>query len=147
MKDKLKNYSNVGETREPDIVNYHCPLYQVGDKGWLVLGYRAHGLIAAECTVTEVINDLNKKFPEAQIFYYLDEPIGHSIAGDELMSREEAEEELLDRYHNELEFNGAKQTDITLEDFRREQKIILNDYNKYPEKKHLLEWFNVKDIT
>jgi hypothetical protein len=63
------------------------------------------------------------------------------------MSREEAEQELLDRYHNELHFNGAKQTDITLEDFRREQKFVLNRPDKYRPKKHLVEWFNVKDIT
>jgi hypothetical protein len=62
------------------------------------------------------------------------------------MTREEAEQELLDRYNNELAFNGAKQTDITLEDFRREQKLILNYYDEYRPKKHLVEWFNVKDI-
>lgn len=127
--------------------------YKVGDKVWIIPGYRLTGLIAIECTIVDLHDEFRKIDPNAYMFYWVDEPTGHFLDKDELLSKEEAIEELLAialtcfAYEPE-NFNE----DVTLEEFRESSKnFIMGTWHEdnpvwtveYPDKQKEVEWFNV----
>lgn len=132
-------------------------MYKIGDKFWWIPGYSGNHLIAIQVTITEIDDYFYKKDPNSYIFYWIDEPSGHSLDSDELFkTKEEAEKELLIRYHSELQNDEPRDVNIeaTLKDYREAAaKFIISTHSEeidlekflsnYPEK---TEWFNVKKI-
>jgi hypothetical protein len=63
-----------------------------GDKVWYIPGYRAKDLIVIHCAIIDVDDTENP-------FYWLDEPIGHSVGESDIYDKlEHAETELRFRY-------------------------------------------------
>jgi hypothetical protein len=77
------------------------PELNKGDDAWAV--YRG---IAIKCKVLDVEDHWAKKHPDGIYFYWLDEPIGHSLPADELfLNREDAKKELLRLWDDEDPFD------------------------------------------
>lgn len=137
--------------------------FKVGDSVWYVAGYRGDALLAILCKIQEVDDYFRKKHPEAILFYWLDEPIGHSLAADEFfLTREEAELDIQDRAKMEdLEGMDPLDENAELDKFRESSlRFILSTWNKgkdteesvkemlnsYPRKERGKQWFNLADL-
>jgi hypothetical protein len=95
--------------------------YKTGDKMWYIPGYRENQLIAILCTIKEV----DAISTDEYALYWLDEPIGHAVFGDELLHRDEAVEEILSRYKDEIEDEPDQAlilASATLTEFRQESQ-------------------------
>jgi hypothetical protein len=133
--------------------------YKVGDKVWWIPGYRDERLIMIASTVTEVDDTFRRAHPDAYLFYWIDEPTGHSLDGDEVFdTREEAEEELINRAYSSSEIGDELILDTTLEQFREIAKHfimmtwvragIMQEWTvKYPEKTPGTEWLNLNHLN
>lgn len=124
--------------------------FKVGEAYWIIPGYAGQYLICIKCKIEEI----QKLSDDSFEFYWLNEPLGHSVYREELYTDIKlAASELLKRYNEEKEFNN-KRADIFL--YRAEAiRHIFNTIPKesdnwiapsYPDKEHLKEWFNVEDI-
>lgn len=123
--------------------------YKKDDTVWFI--HHGH-LLVIECKVTDVDDFFRKKDPRAYLFYWLDEPVGHAAAADELFdSKEEALKQLKINYEELLkEFpDSVKLT--SLSDYREKQIkfIIGTHYSKEQKqefkdriKKEEEEWHN-----
>jgi hypothetical protein len=138
--------------------------YKVDDTVWFIPdGY----LIAIECKIIEVDDELRKHAPESYLFYDLDEPVGHCVTNDELyITKELVLEELKFRYEealNEIFENDKDKLVITLNEYRtRRINFIVNTwedcvdheksfikkswYLKLPSKEYGKEWFNINNF-
>lgn len=129
------------------------PEFKVGDKKFYIPGYRAHQLICILCTIVEV-----EEAGDAGAYYWLDEPIGHSVHEEELLYQDEAAIELMCRYQDELMGDYDPKDNVlipsaTLEDFRKESIRFINstrknvgcddaDFSHLVEKRSWDDWFN-----
>jgi len=134
----------------------------VGSSFWHVAGERGVGLIAILVTIKEVINKFSDDPRDSS--YWVDEPIGHDIHCRDTQTKQEALEELLACYYDELEDQGSQwdgkiadaPSDVQLSVFRAQKmKSITKTYTdidlkhrpkfpEYPEKEFGEEWFNVE---
>jgi|SRR3990172_2502100 len=134
---------------------------EIGDEIWFIPGYAENSLIAVKCKIIEIEDFARKRYSNGFLFYYIDEVCGHAIgASDACGCKEEAIEELLSRYKEAKEniygLDNEAKTDVTLQDYRNDtKKFILsthgedadeNSFPMYPDKQHLIDWFNVEDI-
>jgi hypothetical protein len=68
--------------------------FSVGDVAWII-----YETVVVRCRITEVDDYFRQQDPQAYLFYVVDEPIGHSLAADELFpSAREAMETLRMEY-------------------------------------------------
>lgn len=138
-------------------------IYNQGDKVWIIPGFSGDALLTIECTITEIDDHFRKIYPEACLFYWVDEPTGHSLGTDDFYTREEAIIELQERYKLAKAYNmGAKDTADLIDNRRRTLRFIINTHRdipkhevnllaekelkKYPEKKYGEQWLNVKSV-
>lgn len=71
--------------------------YKKGDVVWL-----AENNFVVKCVITEVDDHFRKQHPDAHIFYWVDEPIGHGMTADEFFDTfEEAAEVCVENHENE----------------------------------------------
>lgn len=116
--------------------------YKVGDKLWYVID---SSRLAILCTIREINDFFRKRHPGSYLFYDLDEPIGHDVAGHDMFdgTKEELLEELAAETWDEY-------TPETLEKYReRQKKFIASTWSikhpsfpNYPTKEEGVEWFN-----
>jgi len=141
-------------------------IYKVGDKVWWF-----NGRLLVKCTITEVDDQYRKQHPSGTIFYDLDEPVGHSVANDELYDTlEEAVADYGDDIVDVMDVEGVGERVVTLEqcrinkvrftlathllgaDYGDRSKITDEMVQKalkewgYPPKKRGEEWFAYGDI-
>jgi hypothetical protein len=129
--------------------------YEVGEKAWIVPGFRGSALIAVQVTITEIDDHWEKKDPDGGIlFYWLDEPIGASLSADDLMDEKAAKMELLARYKDWVEYrkDGEEAGPGALQKWRQEKMGFISGtwpagehpgFREYEDKKPGAEWFNV----
>jgi hypothetical protein len=141
--------------------------FQAGDVVWIVP--RDANLII-RCTITEVDDYFRKLEPQAYLFYWIDEPIGHSLAEDELFSTEkEAITELLgEEKEVELEMIAELETELgvsglevdlmkwrqrrmkfiisTWEDAPQTEDFLREQLKQFPNKVQGQDWFNPSDL-
>ena len=135
-------------------------MLKTGDKVWFIPGYSGNHLLVVECEIIEIDDDFYKKDPNAYIFYWLDEPIGHSVDEEELFSSlEDAKNYLLEIEHeltdpllnanlndyrkDRIHFVVSTWEDLSLEEQAEEREYWLN---RLTYKQHLTQWFNLKDL-
>ena len=134
--------------------------YKKGDVVWYVASYNPP--LAIKCKIDQVEDQFRKKHPDAYLFYWLDEPVGHAVSSDELYdTREQAESEFNSRVaelkqaceEEGLEYDHEP---LTLEKYRQLtiefiKKTWEDAGHKFPEDKTLLypdkeegtEWFSI----
>jgi hypothetical protein len=141
---------------------------KVGDEVWMVRNW-----VGVKSRITQVDDGLFEEYGEsASIFYWVDEPVGHSLADDEYyLSREEAEKALLDILKDVIHSNETEEHpdyiqeipyDATLDEARqRTIDFIVSTWDLSPEqveeekarwrlelpkKEHGTDWFNLNDL-
>lgn len=122
---------------------------KIGDRKYYIPGYRGDGLLAILVTIRDIDGDG---------YFWVDEPVGHSIEADMLMYQDEAAMELLDRYEDEKEVEGYDVAcDAQLSAYRAQQITYINesrkgaecepaDFSFLKDKKPWEEWFNPQMI-
>jgi hypothetical protein len=128
--------------------------YKVGDKVWYIPGFRLDGLLAIQCTITEVDDTFRQREAQAYLFYWIDEPVGHSLDEDNFFqTKEDAARELLSRREQLLKYYERENVveNAQLEKYRAKMiQFIMSTWppgektwpETYPDK----EWFNLEDI-
>ena len=140
--------------------------YKEGDIVW----WNGGGLLI-RCRIDHVEDEFRKKHPTSYLFYDLDEPVGHSVGGDDITtSFEEACEMFLakyeERYDDEDIEDGVPECDLyemrhTLLHFILSTHLPGSDWGKkyliteemiqerlkeYPVKERGKDWFTFGDI-
>ncbi len=78
----------------------HEKEYKKGDKVWYI-----HGDLLIHCTIRDIEDCFRKKHPDARLFYWLDEPVGHAVGADELYDTfESAKKDFKEATTNPREF-------------------------------------------
>lgn len=131
--------------------------FKEGDKVWFIPGDKEETLIAIQCSIIEVDRSFRAKHPKANLFYWLDEPIGHSVTSDYFFeSKEEALEDLKERWVEYIEeVPAASCKDTSLQGYRSffEEKIKKTwgqnhpGFPQWPQKNERIDWFNVSHLT
>lgn len=128
--------------------------YKKGDKVWFIPNSAE---IAILCTIDEVDDEFRKIHPDSYLFYWIDEPVGHALAEDEMIaanevSIEEVKEILEDCKEQDKEQNSKKYN--TLEEYReRTISFIKGTWERngcgdkwidtvYLDKEYKKEWIN-----
>ncbi|MDE1833807.1 MAG: hypothetical protein KGH64_00555 [Candidatus Micrarchaeota archaeon] len=138
--------------------------FKVGDEAWFVPGYAQSYLIAIKVKVIEV-DDYG---------YWIDEPVGHEVSDYDLLTREQAEKELRNRYLDHFaycsrdvrdaafmtqeEYESARKDRHTLDDYRTASKDFIKStwpsdtiegFPVYQDKVEGEDWFVIdhKDVS
>jgi hypothetical protein len=130
--------------------------HKVGDQAWFVPGFKGAALIAVRVTISEVDDHWKRKDPDGGLlFYWLDEPVGASLAADDLLDEDAAKQELLARYADWVHYreDGEEYVAGDLPKWR-EQKMgfIVGTWpagahpglKEYSDKKGGVDWFNME---
>jgi hypothetical protein len=134
--------------------------YKVNDKVWFI---PVGCFIAIKCTIAEIDDEFRKKEPQAYLFYWLDEPVGHGVSNYELYKTKKlALEELKQGYKEALD-EGRDNLLVTLEEYRKHRiNFIVNTWQdcsenekiyyknawnlRLPIKEQRKEWFNIENL-
>jgi hypothetical protein len=131
---------------------------KVGRAAWFIPdGY----LLAVKSKIIEVDTQWKDKHPDGIVFYDIDEPVGHSVNADELLTKREARAQLLFLYENKC-YKYEDGPAVELDLYRKNRiKFIVSTwnlqkwavkweidkwYNSLPPKEYGVEWFNLQYI-
>jgi len=113
--------------------------YKVGDQRYYVPGVKGSDLIVIRCTVKVVDDDG---------WYWLDEPIGHSVHEEEMLCRDDAIIEMMSRFGIRQDDGGRAQ----LSAFRQKAENSITSSQTHPgfplrpDKEPWVEWVNPQMI-
>lgn len=134
--------------------------YKTGDTVWYLAGF-----VAVRCTILEVEDCFRRKHPDAYLFYWLDEPVGHAVGADDLYDTREAAEAALreaiaespheasepetlgDCRRDRNEFVKSTHLDAATTDDQR--RAVEEDWaaRRYPDKQRGTDWFTPRDLS
>lgn len=134
--------------------------YTVGDELWVIPGFQHPHLLVIRCVIKEV-EDWSEggKIPGGLTFYWVDEPIGHSvdIGHEAYRSKQQAMTELRHRLgeNKKRTTNKSRSSKSSLRAFRqRAKKFIRGTWKRakvsrkmkfpiYKNKKKGIDWFTI----
>lgn len=129
---------------------------KVGDSVWYIARTQ-NGYVVVKCKIVEVEKCFRQKESDAYVFYDLDEPIGHSVAYDEVFLNSTLAKRAMRDYYAEALFNKDESglgLDATLESYRKTLMGFIAHtwevdggahpgFAPYPDKKEGQDWFNM----